>query len=396
MTAGLVTAPPAGLLIAPPAGLRPSETCPYLGLVDDAATAALYARPDHRCYRARRPSVVAGEHQRTYCLSAEHAACPVFTGVAGSPPVAFRERWQFDRRSIVAGLVFVVVIPALLATAVALLTGDDGESGGPGVSRPGGAAAGGAVAVGTAGGIAHEPPGEGAVDAGAGGAGAGDAGAVDGEAGGEATGESTGVAPPAGDPVAQLRAWPNVVTWVVKPGDSLLAIAREFGTTVEAVAVYNGLSDWAAIFAEQALKVPVGFREPLGLDADRDGVRDDAGGGGEGASGGGETEPGAGGSAGGAAGGAADEGADTGSPGAPPLAPDEPSLDAAALAELEAWPTLLDYVVEEGDSLFTISLEFGTTVDAIALRNNLADVTAIQPGQALVIPLGFDRPLHTE
>lgn len=47
------------------------------------------------------------------------------------------------------------------------------------------------------------------------------------------------------------------------------------------------------------------------------------------------------------------------------------------------------YVVEAGDSLFTIAQIFGTSVEELAAANQIQDPAAIFPGQALVIP-GYD------
>ena len=47
------------------------------------------------------------------------------------------------------------------------------------------------------------------------------------------------------------------------------------------------------------------------------------------------------------------------------------------------------YVVEEGDTLIGIALRFGTTVDALAAANGIADVAAILPGMRLLVP-GFE------
>ena len=44
------------------------------------------------------------------------------------------------------------------------------------------------------------------------------------------------------------------------------------------------------------------------------------------------------------------------------------------------------YIVKRGDTLSKIALEFGTTVNAIAVRNNIKNVNLIYPGQVLVIP----------
>lgn len=57
-----------------------SAICPYVGLADDADSHATYATDAHRCYRLPNPTRVALGHQETYCLEANHTACPVFRG----------------------------------------------------------------------------------------------------------------------------------------------------------------------------------------------------------------------------------------------------------------------------------------------------------------------------
>lgn len=44
------------------------------------------------------------------------------------------------------------------------------------------------------------------------------------------------------------------------------------------------------------------------------------------------------------------------------------------------------YVVQSGDTLFTIAVQFGTTVDVIAEANGITDTETIYVGQELVIP----------
>ena len=51
-------------------------------------------------------------------------------------------------------------------------------------------------------------------------------------------------------------------------------------------------------------------------------------------------------------------------------------------------PAEVTYVVEPGDSLSGISARFDVTIEAIAARNDIADVTQIYVGQTLVIPTG--------
>ena len=44
------------------------------------------------------------------------------------------------------------------------------------------------------------------------------------------------------------------------------------------------------------------------------------------------------------------------------------------------------YIVQRGDTLSQIALDFGTTVQAIAIRNNIQNVNLIYTGQVLIIP----------
>jgi LysM repeat protein len=49
-------------------------------------------------------------------------------------------------------------------------------------------------------------------------------------------------------------------------------------------------------------------------------------------------------------------------------------------------PAATVYIVKPGDTLFSIALRFGTTVQAIALANNIANPNVIFVGQRLIIP----------
>jgi len=44
------------------------------------------------------------------------------------------------------------------------------------------------------------------------------------------------------------------------------------------------------------------------------------------------------------------------------------------------------YIVQPGDTIFSIASRFGTTADALCTYNNLPDCTIIHPGQELLIP----------
>ncbi len=58
-----------------------------------------------------------------------------------------------------------------------------------------------------------------------------------------------------------------------------------------------------------------------------------------------------------------------------------------ALAQGSTGQTTI-HVVQRGETLFRIALNYGTSVEAIAQTNGISDVTSIQVGQRLVIPSG--------
>jgi len=47
------------------------------------------------------------------------------------------------------------------------------------------------------------------------------------------------------------------------------------------------------------------------------------------------------------------------------------------------------YTVQSGETLYTIALRHGTTVEAIMEANNLSDRALVFPGQRLLIPFGY-------
>ena len=52
------------------------KVCPYLGLIDDPKNHISYPYEGNACYRGKKPTQVALSHQRGYCLSDAHTACP--------------------------------------------------------------------------------------------------------------------------------------------------------------------------------------------------------------------------------------------------------------------------------------------------------------------------------
>lgn len=104
---------------------------------------------------------------------------------------------------------------------------------------------------------------------------------------------------------------PQAGVHIVRPGETLQSIASMYGTTVEAIALANGIINTNYIYVGQSLTIPGG--------------------------GTGETEG-------------------------------------------------QTYVVQQGDTLSSIAMQFGTTAYAIAVENNLPNMNAIYVGQTLRIP----------
>lgn len=321
--------------------------CPRLGLRDDPSTAAAYAYAEHVCYEPSRPASIHPDIQTRFCLAGRYPRCPVYQGIEKRPPRAPWRLPKLDRRQVLVGLVFVVLVPATIGALAALLDND-----GPGTP---------VQAVATVPDTRLIEP----------------AAQTNDPAADATTPASGGLADESDDSVVadvtsavelspreQLSAWESVADWEVQAGDSLGAIAREFGTTVEAIAVYNGIENTDTVFIGQVLQVPVGFT--LTLDPE-------------------ETVA----------------GADAAATGDEPVATSEPAepappplvLSEEAVAELLAWPDLVAYEVKDGDSLFAIAGDFGTTVEAIAVLNDLNPNNALPIGAVVRVPQGFTTPL---
>ncbi len=54
------------------------NTCPYLGLKDDPTTTLNFPSPGNFCHQARPIAPIKGAYQEKYCLTARHAACPLY------------------------------------------------------------------------------------------------------------------------------------------------------------------------------------------------------------------------------------------------------------------------------------------------------------------------------
>ena len=127
----------------------------------------------------------------------------------------------------------------------------------------------------------------------------------------------------------------------VKPGDTLSAIARRFGTTAPTLAVLNGLQQRDAIKPGQALTLPPALSQEV------------------------------------AAGGALPRGMTE------PVK--RPATTAPAAVPAVRRTVAKAYQVQSGDTLWTIAQRFGTTVPTLVALNSLKQQT-IKPGQMLTLP----------
>jgi LysM repeat protein len=329
--------------------------CPHLHLLSDPLTSAAFVHAGHACFKAAPPTVVVARIQERFCLSGAYAQCPVFRNEVARPPKPARRFPRIDRRQALVAAIFAVILPAVLGTALALLSDDEGPGVVPSVSRPAEETTGvpdgdDASSDGTVDPADPTvPDGDRSDEVGE----PGGSDALDDEAPVDSPGQET--APdPALPPLDQLFVWPQVVEREVFEGDTLSSIAAEFGTTVEAVVRYNGLpSD--GIFEGQTLLIPVGFVLDLSGEVEEEAD--------------GSAEP-------------------------PPVAPllDSFPEGTGALARLAGWPDLVVYTVQSGDSLLAIAGEFGTSAVAIAVMNELAG-SPLAVGQALVVAVGYDIDL---
>ncbi|MFH1905819.1 MAG: LysM domain-containing protein [Chloroflexota bacterium] len=119
---------------------NPGTMCPHIGLKDDPATSLGYPSAWNYCHRAK-PIAVAGlDHQRTYCLSAAHATCPLFLKPESSPMPAElqsqdvrpvrrnRALWRTVSALVVLAVLVAVVVWQGIARGFFSLPSQPGES----------------------------------------------------------------------------------------------------------------------------------------------------------------------------------------------------------------------------------------------------------------------------
>ena len=166
---------------------------------------------------------------------------------------------------------------------------------------------------------------------------------------------------PSPDPSPSPSPSPDYVTYVIQSGDTLSGIAQRFGTTYQAIASLNGLSDPNLIYAGQTIKIPenntssqtytVQSGDTLSGIAQRFGTTVNAI-----ASLNGISDP--------------------------------DLIYAGQILQIpgSASSSPQTYTVQYGDTLSGIAQRFGTTVSAIASLNGISDPDLIYAGQTLQIP----------
>jgi membrane-bound lytic murein transglycosylase D len=125
-------------------------------------------------------------------------------------------------------------------------------------------------------------------------------------------------------------------TYVIRPGDTLSAIARSSGTTVAALASLNGITERTVLRPGRSLKIP---------------------------------------------------GAASG-PGPQPAAPKAPEVargDGGGGPQETAGPRKVAHKVRPGDNLYRIAMRYGTTVESLREWNGLHQSNLIRPGDVLTI-----------
>ena len=155
-------------------------------------------------------------------------------------------------------------------------------------------------------------------------------------------------------PEERLGAWGEMVDVTLVEGDSLWALALEYETTVEAIAMLNAITDPSELSVGQMLTIPVGFAESLTPVEEAAAAT--------------TVEAGSG----------TEQAATTSFTTTPPAD--------TALAD---WPNVVQWTIEPGDSLSGLATTFDTTPEAIMALNGIADANVVYAGTTISIPVGY-------
>lgn len=256
------------------------RVCPYLGVVDDPATHYAFPSSAQRCHSDGRPFAIDLAKQSKDCLTAQHVTCPRFhpvadrpvgrgalgDAIAGSATGPSLERVEHGTSSVgptasLAGgprlraaktrrlaKILLVAVLAVVAGLGGLQLGSwvAAQSGGSQVTPiPSGASLSAAgLASATPASVSAAPTGMPSPTASSPQASPGSSPPT------TASGSVEGVTAP---PPTHV---PQELVYIVKRGDTLIAIAGRYGVSVEAVKRLNRLKDPNLIFVGQHIRIP--------------------------------------------------------------------------------------------------------------------------------------------
>jgi hypothetical protein len=104
----------------------PARTCKFLGLKTDPRSLASYPSLSNCCYGCLPEAVPTLTHQREFCLSENHQACPVFSAEnLIAMPIEFAQKGASGsaRRSAQSGVLAAVLVLGIVAAIVAAYSG---------------------------------------------------------------------------------------------------------------------------------------------------------------------------------------------------------------------------------------------------------------------------------
>jgi LysM repeat protein len=262
---------------APPARDR---VCPYLGVVDDPATHYAFPSSAQRCHSDGRPFAIDLAKQSKDCLTAQHVTCPRFHPVANRPvgrgalgdaiavsaTAPSLERVEYGTSSVTAPTATLAGGPRLrttrtrrlakivLVAVLAIVAGLGGLQLGSWVAAQSGGSqqtpAPSDASLSAAGLASTTPASSSAVPTGTPSPTSSPQASPGSSLAGTAAGAVEGVTAP---PPTHV---PQDLVYIVKRGDTLIAIAGRYGVSVEAVKRLNRLKDPNLIFIGQHIRIP--------------------------------------------------------------------------------------------------------------------------------------------
>lgn len=150
---------------------------------------------------------------------------------------------------------------------------------------------------------------------------------------------------PSPSPTLNRTLFPVQIVYTVRAGDFVARIAQQFNSSVEAIIIANQLNENGLIFVGQQLIIPLAQLPTATLTP--------------------SITP-------------------TSMTATPAVATVTPPVSTPRPPVISG-PTIL-YIVQPGDSLSSIAVRFGTTVQAIAQANNILNFNLVAAGQRLIIP----------